>query len=157
MRQGFGSCRITRHGKRKRGFDLDALTRRKQASKPLPLLPSFRSIAVSGFSQGRIRLRDCPTFLAVRPDGRVHSPLGQFPRFGKMPAVRLGIGCEPQSKVLVFGLARKPLLLFRHRRRVRPEKGKPIESGVELVIIQFSRLRLVNDLPRLVKTLLCKS
>ena len=27
LRQGLGSCRIARHGKRKRGFDLDTLTR----------------------------------------------------------------------------------------------------------------------------------
>ena len=31
-----------------------------------------------------------------------------------MTAIRLGVGCERQSHVL-FGLARKPLLLFRHR------------------------------------------
>ena len=69
-----------------------------------------------------------------------------------MTAICLGVGCERQSKVL-FGLARKPLLLFRHRRRVRPEKGKSIESIVEYEIIQFSRLRLVDDLPRLVEAL----
>ena len=52
-----------------------------------------------------------------------------------------------------FGLARKPLLLFRHRGGVRPEKGKSVESIVEYEIIQFSRLRLVDDLPRFVETL----
>ena len=48
-----------------------------------------------------------------------------------MTAIRLGVGCERKSKVLIFGLARKPLLLFRHRRGVRPEKGKSVESIVE--------------------------
>ena len=70
-----------------------------------------------------------------------------------MTGIRLGVGCERQSKVLIFGLARKPLLLFRHRGGVRTEKGKSIESIVEYAIIQFSRLRLVDDLPRLVEAL----
>ena len=70
-----------------------------------------------------------------------------------MTAIRLGVGCERQSKVLIIGLARKPLLLFRHRRGVRPEKGKSVESIVQYEIIQFSRLRLVDDLPRFVEAL----
>ena len=70
-----------------------------------------------------------------------------------MTAIRLGVGCERKSKVLILGLARKPLLLFRHRGGVRPEKGKSIESIVQYAIIQFSRLRLVNDLPRFVEAL----
>ena len=73
-----------------------------------------------------------------------------------MTSIRLGVGCERQSKVL-FGLARIPLLLFRHRGGVRPEKGKSIEGIVEYEIIQFSRLRLVNDLPRFVEALQGKS
>src|SRR6266852_8605369 len=70
-----------------------------------------------------------------------------------MASIRFGVGCERQSKVLICGLAPKPLLLFRHRRRVRPDKGKGVESIAEYKIIYFSRLRLVNDLPRLVETL----
>ena len=70
----------------------------------------------------------------------------------KMTGVRLGVGCERQSKVL-FRLARKPLLLFRHRRGVRPEKGKSVESIVQYVIIQFSRLRFVDDLPCFIEAL----
>ena len=70
-----------------------------------------------------------------------------------MTGIRLGVGCERKSKVLILGLARKPLLLFRHRRGVRPEKGKSVESIVEYAIIQFSRLRLVDDLPRFVEAL----
>jgi hypothetical protein len=35
--QGLGSRRIARHGKRQRGFALDALTRGSQLSKLLPL------------------------------------------------------------------------------------------------------------------------
>ncbi len=104
-------------------------------------------------SQSSIRLPYRPSFLAVSPDGGVHGPLGQFPRLAQMTGIRLGVGCERQSKVLVFGLARKPLLLFRHRGGVRPEKGKSIESIVENEIIQFSRLRLVDDLPRFVEAL----
>ena len=69
-----------------------------------------------------------------------------------MTSIRLGVGCERQSLVL-FGLARKPLLLFRHRGGVRPEKGKSIESIAEYEIIQFSCLRLVNGLPRFVEPL----
>ena len=68
-----------------------------------------------------------------------------------MSAIRLGIGRERKTLILVVGIARKPMLLFRHRRGVRPEKCKPIESGVELVIIQFSRLRLVDNLPRFLR------
>ncbi len=70
-----------------------------------------------------------------------------------MTAIRLGVGCERQPRVLIIGLARKPLLLFRHRRRVGAEKGKSVESIVEYEIIQFSRLRFVDDLPRFVEAL----
>ena len=62
-----------------------------------------------------------------------------------------------QSIVLIVGLARKPLLLFRHRCGVRSEKGKSVESIVECVIIQLSRLRLVDDLPCFVEPLQGKS
>ena len=71
-----------------------------------------------------------------------------------MTAIRLGVRCESKSKVLIFGLTRKPLLLFRDRRGIRPEESKSIETFVEWIIIHhFSRLRLVNDLPRLVEAL----
>jgi hypothetical protein len=42
-------------------------------------------------------------------------------------------------------LTRKPLLLFRHRRRIGGGKSKGIESIVEYEIIQFSRQRLLDD------------
>src|SRR5580698_9146932 len=70
-----------------------------------------------------------------------------------MASIRLGVGRERQSIVLIIGLARKPLLVFRHRHRARTEKGKSVESIVEYDIIQFSRLRFVDDLPRLVEAL----
>src|SRR6266853_2243384 len=70
-----------------------------------------------------------------------------------MTTVSLGVGCECQSKALIFGLARKPLLLFRHRCGVRAEKAKSVDSIVEYEIIQFSRLRLLNDLPRFIEAL----
>jgi hypothetical protein len=42
----------------------------------------------------------------------------------------------------------------RHRRGIRPEKGESIEIELwRMVIIQFSRLRLVDDLPRFVEAL----
>jgi hypothetical protein len=44
--------------------------------QPPDKLPSFRRIAVNGFSLCSNRLKDCLSFLAVRPDGGVHSPLG---------------------------------------------------------------------------------
>ena len=91
---------------------------------------------ISGLLQSSVRLPDCPIFLAASPDGGVHSPLGQFPRLAQMTAIRLGVGCERQSKIL-FGLARKPLLLFRHRSRIRSEEGKSVESVVEREIIQL--------------------
>src|SRR5277367_3741250 len=69
-----------------------------------------------------------------------------------MTSICLGVGRERQSKVL-FGLARKPLLLFHHRRGVRPEKSKSVESIVKYEIIQFSRLRIVDALPRFVEML----
>src|SRR5450759_2472021 len=70
-----------------------------------------------------------------------------------MTDIRLGVGCERKPPVLVIGLARKPLLLFRHRRGVRPEKRKSVESVVEYRTIHFSRLYLVDDLPCLVEAL----
>ena len=69
-----------------------------------------------------------------------------------MTAIGLGVGCESQPIVL-FGLARKPLLLFRHRRGVRAEKGQRVKSIMEYVIIQVSCLRLATDLPYLVEAL----
>jgi len=70
-----------------------------------------------------------------------------------MTAIRLGVGCERKPIILILGLTRQPLLLFRHRSGVRPDKGKSVESIVEYEIIQFSRLRLADDLPRFVEAL----
>src|SRR5436853_7593541 len=70
-----------------------------------------------------------------------------------MSAKRLGVGGKRQSKGLVIGLTGKPLLLFRHRRSVRTEKGKSIESIVEYPIIHCSRLPVVDNLPCLVEAL----
>ncbi len=103
-------------------------------------------------SKSSIRLPYRPFFFIVRPDGGVHSPHGQFPRLAQLTRICLGVGCKRKSKVL-FGLARKPLLLFHHRGGVRPEEGKSVESIVEYEIIQFSRLRLADDLPRFVEAL----
>ncbi len=69
-----------------------------------------------------------------------------------MTSVCLGVGCERQSKVR-FGLAQKPLLLFRYRGGVRAEKGKAVESIAKQQTIQLSRLRLVDALPRFVEPL----
>ena len=44
-------------------------------------------------------------------------------------------------------------MLFRHSRRVRPEKGQSIHSVAEYDIIGLSRLHLVNALPRFVEPL----
>src|SRR5277367_2602603 len=74
-----------------------------------------------------------------------------------MTGVRLSVRCERKPKVLIFGLAPKPLLLFRHRRGVCREKGKTVESIAGYPIIQFSRLRPVDDMPRLVEALQGKS
>ena len=60
---------------------------------------------------------------------------------------------EGQSKVLIFRSTCKPLLLFRHYLGVRAEKSKSVQSGREYVIIRFSGLFFVDDLPRFVKTL----
>ncbi len=107
-------------------------------------------IAVTGFPLRGNRLPYSPSFLAVRPYGGVHRPFAQFPRFRKMTAIRLGVGCQPKSPVFILRLACIPLLLLRHCIRVRPRKGKSVESTVEYEIIQFLPLRLADDLPRLV-------
>src|SRR5947209_11832672 len=70
-----------------------------------------------------------------------------------MTSISLGVRCERQSKVLIFGLGCKPLPLFRHHLGVRAEKSKSVQSGREYVIIRFSGLFFVDDLPRFVKTL----
>jgi hypothetical protein len=54
-----------------------------------------------------------------------------------MTGVCLGVGCERKPKVLDVGPACKPLLLFRHRRRVRSEKSQSVESVVQYEIIQL--------------------
>src|SRR5260370_37574704 len=98
-------------------------------------------------------MRSGPFSLAARWGGGVNASLGQFRRFPHMTAIRLGLGCERQPKVFILGLARKPLLLFRHRGGVRAEKGKAVESIAKQQIIQFSCLRLVDALPRFVEPL----
>jgi hypothetical protein len=97
----------------KRRFDCHALTRGSEFQSLCRGLPRFCGIAVSGFPLSANRLKYCPSFLAVRSYCGVHSPLGQFPRLAQMTAIRLGVRCQRQPKVLVIGLARKPLLLFR--------------------------------------------
>ncbi len=111
LRQRFGFCRVARHGKRKRGFDLDALTRGNQLQSCRCCLLRFRWVAVSGLLLSSNRLPDRPAFLAVNPDGGVHCPLGQFPRLAQMTSIGFGVGCERKSRVF-FGLARIPLLLL---------------------------------------------
>src|SRR3989442_1505751 len=69
-----------------------------------------------------------------------------------MTRVCLGVGCE-REPIVLFRLARKPLLLFRHGRGIRPEKSQSIESIVEYVNIQFSRLRLLDYLSGFVEAL----
>src|SRR2546427_2832221 len=69
-----------------------------------------------------------------------------------MTRVCLGVGCE-REPIVLFRLARKPLLLFRHGRGIRPEKSQSIESIVEYVNIQFSRLRLLDYLPHFIEAL----
>src|ERR1035441_1264789 len=103
-------------------------------------------MAVGGLPLSSNRQINRSIFLAVRSYGGVHSPFGQLPCLGKMTAIRFGIGCERQSCVL-FGLACIPVLLFRR------EKGESVESIVQYEIIHFSRLRLVDRLPRLVEAL----
>ena len=146
-------CRIARHGKGKRCFGLGSLTAGGKLQSRCRCLPGFCGIAVSSLPLSGNRLPYCPIFLTASPNGRVHSPPGQFPRLAQMTRIRLGVGCEREPDVLVLGLAREPALLFRHRGGVRPEKGKSIESIVRYRIVQFSRLRLVNDLPCLVEAL----
>ena len=92
-------------------------------------------------------------FLVVGPDGRVDCPLRQLPCLAETTSLGLGVGCQGKAFVFVIRLARLPLLLFRHRGEIRAEEGKSIENIVEYVGIQFSRLRLADDLPRFVKTL----
>src|SRR5207245_6719161 len=112
--------------------------------------------AVSCLPQSSKRLPHCAVFLAVSSYGGVHCSPSQLPRLPYMTGVSLGVRCESQSKAL-FGLAGIPLLLLRHRRHVCSKKGKSVECVVEHEIIRFSRLRLMDDLARLVETLQGKS
>src|SRR5664280_923480 len=70
-----------------------------------------------------------------------------------MTGVCLGIGGEREDMVFIFGLGCKPLLLFRHGRGIRGQKGQSIESTVEKGVVQLSRLRLLDYLPGLVEAL----
>ena len=119
LRQRFGSCRLARHGKGKRGFDLDTLTRGNELQTFCRCLHRFRSVAECGFAQGGILLPDGPTLLAVSADGGVYGPLGQFPRPAQMTSVCVRVGCERKPKVLCR-LAHEPQLLFSHRARNPP-------------------------------------
>src|SRR6185369_9936172 len=97
----------------------------------------FPSVAEGGFAKGGVLLPDRSGFLAVGAEGRVHGSLGQLPRLAQMTSVRLGVGCERNPEVLMLRLACEPQLLFRHRRGIRSDKSKRIESIVEDEIIQF--------------------
>ena len=70
-----------------------------------------------------------------------------------MADVALGVRGQCQSEVLIFGLTRKPLLLFRHASGIRAEKGERVPGKPQLEIITFFRLCLVDDLLRLVEPL----
>ena len=69
-----------------------------------------------------------------------------------MTSVCLGVGCERKPNVL-FRLARKPLLLFRHGLRIYPQKSESVESITKDEIIQLSRLRLPDCLQHFVEPL----
>ena len=69
-------------------------------------------------------------------------------RLAQMTCVGLGIGSERKPQVLNLRLAREPLLLFRHGRRICVEKGQSVKRTMEYGIIQFLCLRLVDDLLR---------
>ena len=69
-----------------------------------------------------------------------------------MSCIRLRIGCERKAGVL-FGLAREPLLLFRHGRKICAKKTQSIEIIAEYYIIQLSRLRLLDCPPCFVEQL----
>src|ERR1700728_5034912 len=108
---------------------------------------------MSGFALSSNREIDRPAFLVVRSHVVIDNPLGQFPRLANMTDIGLCIRCERKCPVLVIGLTCQPPLQFCHCCGVRPEKGKSIPSAVEWSIIHFSRLRVVDDLPRFVKSL----
>src|ERR1019366_9312703 len=118
---------------------------------------SFRRMSVSRLLLGRNRQIPRSIFFAVCSYSRVQSPLGQITRLAKVTDIRLSVRCESESIVLIGRLARKPELLVSHRRGVRSEKGKSIESVVESVTIQVSRLRFVNNLSSLVSEALVPS
>src|SRR5947207_9948862 len=73
-----------------------------------------------------------------------------------MSCKTLCVVVERQSPILKLWLSCKPMLLFGHRGRVCPEKGKIIERTVKHKIIHFSCPRLVDDLPRFVEALQSK-
>ena len=70
-----------------------------------------------------------------------------------MTAIRLGVGCERKPKVLISGLPANHCCCSAIAAESDAKKGKSVESIVEYEIIQFSRLRLVDDLPRFVESL----
>ena len=151
--QGFGSHCIARHRKGKRRFDLDASGLWEQAlTPPAADLSRFHRIAVGGFAQSSIRLQYRSIFLAVRLDGGVHSPVGQFPCPAQMAAIRLRVGCErqpkaslqvcPQTTVAASAIAADPP-------REMPERID-VYSGCESSSFRPAPL---DDLPRFVQML----
>ena len=83
LRQRLGSCRIARHGERKRGLDLDALTRGNKLQSLRRRLPRFGRIAVSGFPLSSNRLPRAPVSLLSVRMAESNGPLGQFPRLAR--------------------------------------------------------------------------
>src|ERR1039458_9302292 len=133
-------CRVARHGKRKRGFALSALTRGSKLRGLCRCAPRFGRIAESRFALSSNRQKDRCIFVAVRSYGRVHGPPGQFALLAKMATIGLSVGCELKHHEL-DGLAYKPLLLFRHRRSIRPQEGKSVLTKMEYPINRFSPFR----------------
>ena len=70
-----------------------------------------------------------------------------------MTSVCLGVGGERKSKVLVLGLAANHCCCSTIAAESAPRKARAYRALWNGSIIQFSRLRLVDDLPGFVEAL----
>ena len=148
--------RIARHGIGQCGFSSRLPDLLEQASKPLAAACRASAALPNAASRwAAIACQIAPFSLLSARTAESTARLVSFSRLSQMTGIRLGVGCRAKVPCSHFGLAREPLLLFRHRRGVRC-RGRPErrERCVNTEVIAASaRCASLNHLPRFVESL----
>src|SRR5580704_4384696 len=129
---GLGFSSISGQGERKACFGCCSRALGRKFERFRGALPRFCRTAEDGFPLGSNRQIDRSYLFVVGSYRRVYRALYEFSRLGDMANKSFGVRCERQSEVLIFGLACKPLLLFRHPGGVRAKKRESVAGIPQL-------------------------